>query len=635
MKHYKFVPLLVVAMVCVATLAWGQPAENFFGIILGPAGELDDQIGTGDWPDFYYYPDTGWWNMWFFDHLYHPFRTKEMSLEFFYIRAADGVTPWAVEIAFNWSSEEYMNPDEPPIPPITPEDEARYIRRQVVIPWGEYIDPLEPLDLGPFLLDILEYNPVWVSVDIRGYNVALQGTLWHECIEDLDPPEAIKFSVHDDPDTATVGMPVTGVNWNFNNDQPSLEGDIYEGAQGTNWIAILKEKLGLLPNDDIDALSIIDAGTAPGEWIATDPGFFTVSTWYFSVDPGSVGAPGGAPPDVFSQAAKTEAAGDVFFTFFPMPPPVPPGPNMLAIDDWWVGLDDTTAPAPEDDMDALDLFEPAALAGTDPLPFRAVQFSLTPDSPSLNPPAMITPGAILSSDGAGGFMLEYDEVSLGIPGDDLDALFMGGDVVPIYSVAPGSVNALDAADILVLPGVVGPGPIAGVLVPAAALGLAAGGDNLNALDILTGVEPFIVDDTDLDGIPDYWEDEHGLDPGDPDDADDDPDDDGLDNSDEYGNDTDPNEEDSDGDGMSDGFEVDNGFDPNDDDEMGDDGATSPDGTPDGQNDSDGDGISNQDEESGGTDPLVSDVPVAGVFALLVLGLAVCVIALRGRRKETA
>jgi hypothetical protein len=117
--------------------------------------------------------------------------------------------------------------------------------------------------------------------------------------------------------------------------------------------------------------------------------------------------------------------------------------------------------------------------------------------------------------------------------------------------------------------------------------------------------------------------------------------DGISNIDEGDDDPDsdtiPNylDTDSDDDGMSDGFEADNGFDPVDDDEMGDDGATGPDGTPDGENDWDGDGISNEDEESGGTDPQVSDVPVASVFALLVLALALCVIGLRGRRKESA
>jgi len=61
-------------------------------------------------------------------------------------------------------------------------------------------------------------------------------------------------------------------------------------------------------------------------------------------------------------------------------------------------------------------------------------------------------------------------------------------------------------------------------------------------------------DSDGDGIPDWWELEHGLNPYDPSDALLDFDGDGLSNLREYGLGTDPNNPDTDGDGLSDGFE---------------------------------------------------------------------------------
>jgi hypothetical protein len=68
-------------------------------------------------------------------------------------------------------------------------------------------------------------------------------------------------------------------------------------------------------------------------------------------------------------------------------------------------------------------------------------------------------------------------------------------------------------------------------------------------------------DVDGDGMPDDWEYDYGLDPLDPTDAEGDLDSDGLNNLDEYLNNTNPGNPDTDGDGISDGDEVNYGNDP--------------------------------------------------------------------------
>jgi hypothetical protein len=93
-------------------------------------------------------------------------------------------------------------------------------------------------------------------------------------------------------------------------------------------------------------------------------------------------------------------------------------------------------------------------------------------------------------------------------------------------------------------------------------------------------------DTDKDGMPDWWEKAHGLDPN-KNDANEDPDGDGLTNLQEYQNKTDPQLKDTDKDGMPDGWEVQYGLDPL---------------VNDASLDKDGDGFSNLVEYQRGTKP---------------------------------
>ncbi|MDM8535267.1 Ig-like domain-containing protein [Desulfobacterales bacterium HSG17] len=72
-------------------------------------------------------------------------------------------------------------------------------------------------------------------------------------------------------------------------------------------------------------------------------------------------------------------------------------------------------------------------------------------------------------------------------------------------------------------------------------------------------EPAVTEDN--DGMPGWWEDQHGLNKYSPSDADQDPDNDGLTNLEEYKNGTDPNVPDTDGDGVNDGDEINAGTDP--------------------------------------------------------------------------
>ena len=105
-------------------------------------------------------------------------------------------------------------------------------------------------------------------------------------------------------------------------------------------------------------------------------------------------------------------------------------------------------------------------------------------------------------------------------------------------------------------------------------------------------------DTDGDGVPDWWEEKHGLDPSDPADAALDADADGLSNLSEFLAGTDPRLFDTDGDGMPDGWEASHGL-----------CAFVAEAALD---DPDGDGLVNLEEARFGTDPNLADTDGDGV-----------------------
>ncbi len=82
--------------------------------------------------------------------------------------------------------------------------------------------------------------------------------------------------------------------------------------------------------------------------------------------------------------------------------------------------------------------------------------------------------------------------------------------------------------------------------------------NIGQLKYIFSFDPYLVLDSDGDGLPDWWESENGLDPAANDDANGaagDPDNDGLANIDEFAEQTDPTYFDTDGDLLADGAEI--------------------------------------------------------------------------------
>jgi hypothetical protein len=196
MKHISLVCCTVLVLLfgglASSASANGPPGgegwiESVFYIALTSDNEFVSGLGTG-WNngEWVYYPNTEWYNQWFYDHPPRPFPWyKEI---YYSIDAGTGVYPAGVDIVINWSSLAFPESGPagpPPIPPLTETQEAEYIVRDHVVYSGEVGSEIQHFE-GPIVIP--DYNPEWVSIDVRAWPingediVNVSGTIWHRCV---------------------------------------------------------------------------------------------------------------------------------------------------------------------------------------------------------------------------------------------------------------------------------------------------------------------------------------------------------------------------------------------------------------------------------------------------------------------
>ncbi len=151
------------------------PITNEFWITFDPMGNFLEGGGTDFFGEgWYFYPESKWWNIWFYDHPFDPGRYKELFV-MFDIRPLNPDMPMFVDFAVNWATDQWPPGEDPPIPPV--DDEDLVIGREILISGPDVEGHYE------FHYTIEAYNPEWVSVDVRGYNFVIEnGILTHECL---------------------------------------------------------------------------------------------------------------------------------------------------------------------------------------------------------------------------------------------------------------------------------------------------------------------------------------------------------------------------------------------------------------------------------------------------------------------
>jgi hypothetical protein len=154
------------------------PRFNIFNGWFDRFGELAADSGsTNFYGDGWYYYPSGWWNIWFYNNPFSHTNLKEILL---YVDATVwGANP-SLTFALNyttplWSQEGV--PGRPPLPIDFPDPPP--------VPEEQYIvrDTIDIVIGNPTTIPItIPYNPEWVSIDVIGTDVIVEGWIEHECV---------------------------------------------------------------------------------------------------------------------------------------------------------------------------------------------------------------------------------------------------------------------------------------------------------------------------------------------------------------------------------------------------------------------------------------------------------------------
>ena len=118
-----------------------------------------------------------WWNA-----DYDDTRWKEINVVLTITPVAPG--PSTADIVVNYSTDLWAaqpgSDVNPPLPSLTPQEETDYIVRVMdPVVWSGAVAQVEEVTVR---IVVPDYNPQWVSLDVRGTYVTIVGTMHHKCI---------------------------------------------------------------------------------------------------------------------------------------------------------------------------------------------------------------------------------------------------------------------------------------------------------------------------------------------------------------------------------------------------------------------------------------------------------------------
>ncbi|MCP4612822.1 MAG: hypothetical protein GY845_29355, partial [Planctomycetes bacterium] len=208
---------------------YADTLKNWFEIQIDPTGAFVNGVGIGAYMDpteppiypnnpWFNYLEDDWWNVWFYDHPLDPERLKDIWIEYTVMPFEQAIPELYAEVTPNWATDLWTLDGMPPGEPRPPlPGDFDYSTTPPVPPEAEWIGRGDPPNIhagpepdGRYFLRIPDYNPEWVSVDVRGTNVWVEGTIYHLCRASLDLAFVVTSDFAPDPEGACCYPEPTG-----------------------------------------------------------------------------------------------------------------------------------------------------------------------------------------------------------------------------------------------------------------------------------------------------------------------------------------------------------------------------------------------------------------------------------------
>jgi len=201
-------------LILIAGVGSALAVEDLFSVDIDAKGEAIAGDGSGfEEGAWYYYPNTDWWNQWFFNGEYDSALRKVVQVDLTF-RVLDPTSAVAstVEVAVNWTTGDWPSDMDNPVPPLptdikSPSHEEQLIERHIIVPQREITQSI-------FIntsYEVESFCPAWVSIDVRGQNVSIEGAIRHECSQQDDPTPPIGDRDFGDAPEGVLAYPSSGI----------------------------------------------------------------------------------------------------------------------------------------------------------------------------------------------------------------------------------------------------------------------------------------------------------------------------------------------------------------------------------------------------------------------------------------